>query len=262
MGHLRVTSNVKRARVFLDDPTQKSEPWGKVPFGDFAAIGEHSILVVATGYESVTKSISLERGQQQELQVALERLSVGGLRVSSNVVGAAVTLDGLPVGKCDKLEVPLELQQLKSGKHRLRVTAEGRKPLEAEVDVPRGQYLPVHARLVVLPPHGAAYTQAIIGGVLLGGGVYFGLESNRLYGELRSDHSRGTLASDDPRELRGKIYSIGADVAFLGAAALSGLSLYNFLHDPLPPSRLVEYKAVEFDSPNRTPATSSKREQP
>lgn len=258
MGHLRVTSNVASARIFIDDPSEKGQPWGKSPFGDFLSIGEHAVLVTATGYEPVTRAIVLDRSQQQELHVDLQRLSVGGLRVSSNVAGAAVTLDGMPVGRCDRLEVPLELQKLNSGKHRLRVTADGRKPLEAEIDIPRGQYLPVHARLVVVPPRGAAYTQAIIGGVLLGGGIYFGLESNRLYDELKSDRAHGTLASDDPRELRGKLYSIGADVAFLGAAALSGLSAYNFLHDPLPPSRLVTYKPVEFDTPNRTPATSTK----
>jgi hypothetical protein len=258
MGHLRVTSNVAGARLYLDDPGQKKDPLGKVPYSDFVAKGEHSVLVVATGYEPVTKSITLEHGQQQELRVDLQRLPIGGLRVSANVVDVSVVLDGLPVGSYTKAGTPLELQKLNAGKHHLRITAEGRKPLEADVEVPRGQLLPVRARLVVLPPKGAAYTQAIIGGVLLGAGIYLGLESNRLYDEIGADHARGSLASDDSRKLYGKIYSISADVAFLGSAALGGLSIYNFLHDPLPPSRLITAKPVEFDTPNRIPASPAK----
>jgi hypothetical protein len=258
MGHLRVVSNVSRARVFLDDEGQKKQPWGRSPFADFVAIGEHSVLVAATGFAPVTKKVTLARGEQQELRVDLQRLPVGALRVSSNVPNALVVLDGMPVGSTTKAGPPLELQKLRAGKHHLRITAEGRKPLEADVEVPRGLALPAHARLVVLPPRAAAYAQAIIGGVLLGGGIYFGLESNRLYDEIAADHARGSLASDDSRGMRGKIYSIGADVAFLGAAALSGLAVYSFLRDPLPPSRLVVYKAVEFDSPNRSPGSSAK----
>ncbi|HEY5961924.1 MAG TPA: hypothetical protein VIV60_35440, partial [Polyangiaceae bacterium] len=143
---------------------------------------------------------------------------------------------------------PLELRKVQAGRHRLRITAEGRKPVERDVEIPRGQVLPVRANLVVVPPRGAAYTQAIIGGVLLGAGIYVGLESNRLHDELKTEHQRGSLASDDSRALRGKVYSISADVAFLGATALSGLSVYNFLRDPLPPSRLVLRPVVEFDA--------------
>lgn len=258
MGHLRVMSNVEQARVYLDDPTGKQLPWGKTPYGDYISAGEHSLLVTATGYEPVTQSINLARGQQQELRVELKRLPIGGMRIACNVGDVTVMLDGQVVGKVSDTTTALEVRKLNAGKHQLQVLAKGRKPLRAEIEIPRGQILPIRAHLVVLPPRGAAYTQAIIGGVLLGGGIYFGLESNRLYDELKTDHNRGSLASDDSRELRGKIYSISADVAFLGAAALSGIATYNFLRDPLPPSRLVTYRPVEFDSPNRV-ATGSSR---
>lgn len=258
MGHLRVVSNVENSQVFLDDPNEQRPPWGKTPYGDYISVGEHRLHVTATGYEPFTKSLTVDRGQQQELQVVLKRLSVGGLRVACNVSDVTVILDGREMGRIVKTDTPLELQKLTAGTHHLRMLASGRKPLEADVEIPRGQILPVHAQLVVLPPRGVAYTQAIIGGVLLGGGIYFGLESNRLYDEIQADHTRGSLASDDPRELRGKIYSISADVAFLGSAALAGLSTYNFLRDPLPPSRLVTYRPVEFDTPNHVPSRSTK----
>ena len=126
------------------------------------------------------------------------------------------------------------------------MTSPDRKPVLGTVIVPRGQVQLVRANMVVTPPRGAAWTQAIIGGVLLGGGIYFGLESNRLYDELKSDRNAGILVGDDSRGTRGKVYAIGADVAFLGTAVLGGLATYNFLKDPLPPSRLEMGRIREF----------------
>src|SRR5512133_33627 len=256
MGHLRVTSNVGTAAVYLDDPNKSKPAWGRTPHSELVSAGEHSVLVLATGYEPATKRFTLSKGEHQELQVDLQRLSFGTLRMTSNVSRAKVFLDGSEVSSYTKSTRSWELQNLKAGTHRLRVLAEGRKPLEAEVQIPRGQVLPAYAHLVVFPPRAAAYAQAIIGGVLLGGGIYFGLESNRLYGEMKEDRASGTLASNDPRELRGKLYSVGADLAFVGSAVLSGLSIYNFTRDPLPPSRLVARPPLEFDTPPSATTTA------
>lgn len=258
MAHLRVTSNVIGARIFLDDPGQSKPAWGNAPHSELVEPGEHTLLAIATGYAPVKRTLSLRRGQHQELQIQLERLGLGGLRLTSNVSRASVFLDGVEVGTYAKSERTFELKDIKAGTHRLRVLAEGRKPLDTVIQIPRGQILPVYAQLVVFPPRGAAYTQAVIAGVLLGGGIYLGLESNRLYDEMSKDRRDGTLASDDPRDIRGKVYSITADVGFLGAAVLSGFSVYNFVRDPLPPSRAVPRKAVEFDAPPRAPGTDSK----
>lgn len=257
MGHLRVTSNVSSAQIFLDDPSQNKPAWGRAPHSELVAPGEHTLLVVATGYTPVKRTFSLRRGEHQELEIRLERLGVGGLRLTSNVSRASVFLDGIEVGTYLKSNRKLELKDLKAGAHRLRVLAEGRKPLDTVIEIPRGQILPLYAQLVVFPPRGAAYTQAVLAGVLLGGGIYLGLESNRLYDEMAQDRRAGTLASDDSRDVRGKIYSIAADVGFLGAAVLAGFSTYNFVRDPLPPSRALPRKAVEFDAPPKAKAVES-----
>jgi tetratricopeptide (TPR) repeat protein len=251
MAHLRIVTNVAQAKVYLDDPKREKEPWGKTPLSDFLPAGDHVLLVAATGYEPVKRKVSLARAEQQEIRIDLGRLEVGALRIGSNVNGTQITLDGKPVGEYLDSKPPLEISDLTAGKHFLRLTAKGRKTLETEVEIPKGQALPVTAHLVVLPPRGAAWTQAIISGVLLGGGIYLGLESNRLYDDLKTDRKHHTLANDDPRALRGMIYAIGADVTFLGAAVFGGLSTYNFLSDPLPPSRLVIGRAVEFDTANK-----------
>jgi len=86
------------------------------------------------------------------------------------------------------------------------------------------------------------------------GGIYLGLESNRLYDELKADRNASILVRDDSRGTRGKVYSIGADIAFLGSGVLGGLATYNFLKDPLPPSRLDIGKVREFDNKSKVPA--------
>ena len=94
--------------------------------------------------------------------------------------------------------------------------------------------------------------------MLLGGSIYLGLESNRLYDELGADRAAGILVSGDSRASRGKWFAIGADLTFIGSAALGGLATYNFVRDPLPPSRLELGKLGEFDASGSTPVGGSK----
>lgn len=252
MAYLRVSASPKQARVFLDDPRQQKAPWGQVPHGELVPVGQHVVVVAAPGYASVTRSLSLTEGQKENISVDLQRVDFGTLRFESNAPEVNVVVDGRAIGRWISGSPPLLVEHLPAGSHSVSVTSPGRKPVYGTVIVPRGQVQPVHADMVLRPPRGAAWTQAIIGGVLLGGGIYFGLESNRLYDDLKADRGSGILVGDDSRATRGKIYSIGADVAFLGSAALAGLATYNFLRDPLPPSRLEMGLLREFEEPMKT----------
>jgi len=249
MAYLRIVSNVTGAQVFVDDLEKKRAPWGMAPHGELVTAGEHVLLLTATGYQPKSQRVSLERGRQYDLKIELERLPFGTLRIDSNAPEVSVFVDGRSVGTWKTGPRPLDIPNLSAGSHKLEVRAPDRKPLEATIVIPRGQVLPVNAHMVVLPPRGTAYTQAIISSVLLGGGIYLGLESNRIYDDLKADRRRGVLESDDSRVTYGQIYAISADAAFLGAGVLAGLSVYNFLHDPLPPSRLATDPTVEFDAP-------------
>lgn len=244
---LRVETNANNARIYVDDLRRRYAPWGKAPHAELVKSGEHTILIAAPGYESARRKVTLEHGRQRNLRVNLERVHYGTLSVQSNASEVAVSVDEQPPRAWRKKDPPLEIAHLSSGRHRIRVTADGRKALETDVEVPRGQTLPVKAFMVVTPPRGAAWTQGIIAGALLGAGVYLGLESNRSYDELTQARRRGTLERDDPRVLKGKILAVGADVTFFGAAIMGGLSTYNFLKDPLPPSRLEVGTPVDFD---------------
>ncbi len=254
MAYLRVTATPKQARVFLDDPTGEKTPWGTVPHGELVPTGQHEVLITAPGYVPVTRSLTFAEGQKENIAVELVRVDFGTLRIDSNAPQIQVTVDGRPIGTWSTGKPPLEVEALEAGPHLVSVKSPKRKPLQGMVVVPRGQVQLVRAHMVVTPPRGAAWTQAIISGVLLGGGIYLGLESNRLYDELKTDRNAAILVRDDSRGTRGKVYSIGADIAFLGSGVLGGLATYNFLKDPLPPSRFDIGKLREFDSQPKTPA--------
>jgi hypothetical protein len=254
MAYLRVTATPKQALVFLDDPKEEKTPWGTVPHGELVQTGQHEVLITAPGYVPVTRSVTFVEGQKENIAVDLVRVDFGTLRIDSNAPQIQVTVDGRPIGTWSAGKPPLDVEGLKAGPHQVSVTSLKRKPLLGTVVVPRGQVQLVRAHMVVTPPRGAAWTQAIISGVLLGGGIYLGLESNRLYDELKADRNASILVRDDSRGTRGKVYSIGADIAFLGSGVLGGLATYNFLKDPLPPSRLDIGKVREFDNKSKVPA--------
>ena len=248
MAYLHVTVKPKYALVYLDDPKREKASWSKGAHGELVRTGAHQLLVVAPGYLQFAREVTFTEGQKEEIDVNLERVNYGELRIESNAPQIQVVVDGRPVGSWSKGQKPLEVRELPAGPHRVSVSAQGRKPLVGTIDVPKGQVQLVHANMVVTPPRGAAWTQAILSGVLLGGGVYLGLESNRLYDELSTDRSAGILVSGDSRVTRGKLFSVGADLALVGSAVLGGLSVYNFVRDPLPPSRLEPGKVREFDA--------------
>ena len=248
MAYLRVEPNPKYALTYVDDPKREKAAWAKGTHGELIPTGLHQLLVVAPGFQQYARELNLTEGQKEDIGVKLERVEYGVLRFDSNAPIIHVTVDGRPVGDWSNGNRALDVEDLRAGPHQVSVTALGRKPVHDTVIVPKGQVQPVHAHMVVTPPRGAAWTQAIISGVLLGTGAYLGLESNRLYSELHNDRLAGILVSGDSRESRGKWFSVGADIAFLGGAGLGGLAAYNFVRDPLPPSQLQLGKLREFAS--------------
>jgi hypothetical protein len=255
MAYLRVSASPKHAQVFLDDPSREKSSWGRVPHGELVPVGKHVIVVAAPGYVPVQRELTLAEGQKEELAVDLVRVDFGTLRIDSNAPQIHVVVDGRPIGSFTAGKPALEIEGLPAGPHRVMVTALGRKPVVDTLYVPRGQVQLVRAQMVVTPPRGAAWTQAVISGVLLGGSIYLGVESNHVYDELRADRNSGILLRDDSRATRGKIYAVSADIAFLGSAVLGGLATYNFLKDPLPPSMLITGKLLEFDGRAKTLST-------
>jgi hypothetical protein len=245
MAFLRVASNVRAARVSLDDPAAKRPIWGTTPHGELVPAGTHAIHVEAPGYEPLDQTVELAHGEQKELVVKLERVKYGFLEIDGNVPTMRISVDDQPadtyIGGQSAVSVKVD-----AGRHRLRASADGFKTYSGVVEVKKGRVQPVHVRLIEKPPRGAAWTQAIIGGVVLGAGVYFGVESNRLNSELESDRQRGVLEQGDERIARGRVFSIVADVGFGGAALLGLLATHSFLKDPTPDSGVHSSREHEF----------------
>lgn len=252
MAFLRVSSNVKGAHIWLDEFDKKRPEWGTTPYGELVAVGKHELLVEAPGFEPVRTQVDLQSGERRELQIELSRVDYGFLRVDAlDAPEAWVSLDGQSKRRWVRGESLMI--RASSGAHRLVVESDGRKDFEGMVDVPRGQVLPVHVRMIPKYPRGAAWAQASISAGLLGAGAYFGLESERIKDDLRAERAQGTLDGSDSRIARGRWYAVGADVGFAAGGLLAALSAWNFIKDPLPDSSLTADEPVEFEDPLASP---------
>ncbi|HEX2735997.1 MAG TPA: PEGA domain-containing protein [Polyangiaceae bacterium] len=249
MAFLRVSSNVRGAHLWLDTNDTHKPEWGTAPYGELVPVGDHSIVVQAPGFEPTSSKVTLESGEHRELQTTLVRVGYGFIRVDAgDAPRATVTLDGKLQGEWSQGGPALEVRA-SAGSHRLLVESDGRKDFEGSVQVPKGQILPVHLRMIPKYPRGAAWTQAIISAALLGTGAVLGSQSNEIKKILDDERAQGSLTASDPRITKGRWFAIGADVGFAGGAVLAGFATWNFIKDPLPESSKTEDPAVEFDDP-------------
>jgi tetratricopeptide (TPR) repeat protein len=251
MAFLRVSANVKGAYVWLDDKKKERPFWGTTPHGELVSAGPHEVLVEAPGFEPLLAPVTVNHGEQKEMEVGMVRVSYGFLRVDSNAPEVKVRIDEQPKGVWKAGTEPLDVQS-PSGPHKLTVVADGRKTYEAVVNVPRGQVLPVHVKMIPKYPRGAAWTQAVIGAAFIGAAAYFGNESNKIYDQLQADRQAGRLEEGDSRATKGRWYAIGADGGFVVGGVLGVLATYNFIKDPLPESSIRSDKPVEFEDPRKS----------
>jgi len=253
LGFLRVTTNAKNARIYLDDDGRRESIWGVAPHGELVKPGEHRLLVEAPGYIASDRLVAIEAGDNREVAVDLERLTYGIVRLDGTAPELTVYEGEEYLGTWRAGASALELR-LPSGKHQLHVRARGYKDLRTQVDVPRGQILPVRANMVKKYPRGAAWTQAALSVALIGASTYFALESDRLERELTGARAAGTLSSADSRMDQGYWYSIGADGGFALGGLFGLLSTYNFIKDPYPDSELRRGRASDFKETTEAPA--------
>ncbi len=251
MAFLRVSANVKGAYVWLDDRKKERPFWGTTPHGELVSAGPHEVLVEAPGFEPLLAPVNVNHGEQKEMEVALVRVNYGFLRIDSNAPEVKVRIDEQPKGVWKSGTEPLDVQA-PSGQHKLTIVADGRKTFEGMINVPRGQVLPVHVKMIPKYPRGAAWTQAVIGAAFIGAAAYFGNESNKIHDQLKADRAEGRLEEGDSRATKGYWYSVGADGGFVVGGVLGALATFNFITDPLPESSIRTDKPVEFDDPRKS----------
>jgi hypothetical protein len=261
MAFLRVSSSSPGAHVWLDDVKKERPEWGATPFGELVAAGEHDVLVEAPGFQPLNTKIRLEHGEQKELEVRLVRVDYGILRVDSNSDDAKIQIDFEPRGVWRKGEPPFDVK-VPAGKHRLTIESTDHKTYEGEIEVPRGQLVRVHAKMIEKYPRGAAWVEAVVAAVLVGTGTYLALESNKLHRQVEADRQAHVLDDGDSRVTKGAGFSIAADIAFVAAAGFAALSVYSFLEDPMPESTSKFEKPIDFDDPSKGETTAARREAP
>lgn len=258
-GFLRVAApDAKVATIYLDDPAPHTKPaWGTTPRGEQVPKGTHTVTIEAEGFEPYTTEITLEPGDQKDVVAQMKRVGFGYVVVDSSQGDTEIFLDGKSAGRVGN-EAPLSLKTT-PGRHKVRAEASGKKTVEADVEVPPGQAVDIHFGLLKKYPRGAAISSAVTSAVFLGGGIFLGLQSNKEFDSLKRDENiRTTKAGDDDRVLRGKVFAYSADAAFGLAAVAGAYSIYEFVRDPLPPSRKTVDTPREFyDQRQRAPALAS-----
>ncbi|MGZ3448618.1 MAG: PEGA domain-containing protein [Polyangiales bacterium] len=228
---------VRGAHVFIKKPDDKKfVDRGTTPYEESLESGTYTIRVEQPGFEPIEKSIDVVHGKLDEQKLELQRSDSGLIRVEvTNADQAEVIVDDHAVGIWAdgvKIETPV-----KSGRHRVKVKADDRKTYTADVDVPRGKMVVLHAELRPAVPRGPAWTTAVASAVFLGGGIYLGIKSNDYRDQLNAAQASGRLDQEDTRIKKGKYFAIAADSCFAVSGILGLISLYNFVKDPLPPSK-------------------------
>jgi hypothetical protein len=139
MGRLLVRTSPAGARVLLDGKDVGLAPvtLRTVPFGG------HTIRVSRDGYRTEERQVTLSTVQPaQSIEVDLARTDQGaepavfsaGLTIESRPPGAAVFLDGKPVGT-----TPLTMPRVVAGSHVVRIELEGYRMWSGSVRVAVGE---------------------------------------------------------------------------------------------------------------------------
>ena len=228
LGFLRVHSDPPGAQVFIDD--RAAGAVGTTPFQGPLPTGSHRIWVERPGYETAEREVDVEIGSDSAEEIALHRVSTGRIRVTANVPGAVVSIDGERVG-----QVPYE-GDVPPGSPEITVSADDMKDWEEEVAIERGQVTPIRVGLNPSVSRSAAWVSLILGLAAAGGGTALYFSAEGLADDLRADQRAGILVDDDSRIFRGKVFAASAYAGW-GLGGLMGIiSLYLFVRDPLPDS--------------------------
>src|SRR6185436_3334208 len=107
------------------------------PFQNSVSAGMHHVWIERPGYQTLTRDIEVNVGEDVTLRADLEREDHGRLRVVANVRGGHIYVDEREMGV-----VPGE-GDVPSGMHRVRVEGEGMKPAEVRVTIRNGQVTPL-----------------------------------------------------------------------------------------------------------------------
>ena len=224
-GMVNVVSEPAGARLFVDDREEGAV--AETPHFGVLPVGPHHLWIDRPGYEVYEQDVEIGMSETTRIEVELQRLSYGRIRVTGNIAGATILIDGEEVG-----QVPYD-GRVEPGDRVLTVQSDDMKDYEETIRIEPGQITPVEVELKPAMSRAGAWVTAVMGAAALGGGTALYLISRNNADELAADP---LLVADDDRIFRGRVLTIGSYAAF-GAGALFGvLAIYYFLRDDLPDS--------------------------
>ena len=124
-GTIDVSADVSHAMVLLDDKEMGDAPQQLRGL----PAGRHTVEVRSATHGSYRRQVQLEAGETVNVVAALLARK-GALRVTTNIQGATVWLDGAPVGTA-----PVDKAAIATGQHLLEVSASGYDTLQESIQI-------------------------------------------------------------------------------------------------------------------------------
>jgi tetratricopeptide (TPR) repeat protein len=241
LGWVEITSNVPGADIFIDDKSVGAV--GRTPLSQNIKPGKHTFWISADGYDEYHQEIEVIPNETHAVKAQLKGSPVGKINITGlGIEDATIVVDGKVLcerGPC--------LKSLQQGDHTITVTRPGFKPYSKSITIQAKTETQVRITLSPTPSRGDAIAAYALATVFAAGGVGCGWYSNKLRDSLNSEIAAGTKPPDsnDPRLLNGKLWAIGADVAY-GVAAITALTaVYYTFRDKGPPSAgLIDVRAL------------------
>jgi hypothetical protein len=243
VGRMEVTMPITNGQIFVDDPPpHKNAPRAVGPNSIELTPGEHKLWIEAPGFVTLEKTVNVVQGQTVKVDAPLERVGYGYLLITGDADEVEVEVDGNTIGTYKKNGDPLRIR-LPAGEHEVEIDASGRKAYENFIQIPRGQEIPIRAKLEEAPGKGAAVITTLLAAGCLGGGIVL----NR--------YVEGTV--DPADDLHDPL--LYTSYGIMGAAGVfAGLSIFLFIYDPNEDSTAKLLPAREFSG--ETDLTLPKKE--
>ncbi len=160
-GALYVASTPVAADITIDGQPQNVKTPATITN---LTAGSHEVKLTRTGYQDITKTVTITAGNTTYLNVSLTVLpGIGALEISSTPAGARVFIDGVDAQKV----TPATITTLAAGEHTYRLALQGYSDASGKFMIEAGKTTPVSVTL----KKAAAGAGTILGLGLLGAGV-------------------------------------------------------------------------------------------
>jgi tetratricopeptide (TPR) repeat protein len=241
LGWIEISSNVPGADIFIDDKAAGAV--GRTPLSQNIKPGKHTFWVSAEGYDEYRQELEVIPNETHAIKAQLKGSPVGKLNITGpGIEDATILVDGKQLcerGPC--------LKGVQQGEHTLTVSRPGFKSYSKRILIQAKTETQVRVTLAPMPSRSDAIVAGILAAGFGGGGVFLGLQANKIRDDLKKEIADGKIPPDsnDPRFTRGKIFAIAADATFAiaGITALTAI-YYTFREKGAPSTGLIDVRAL------------------